>query len=89
MGIAVNPVTNKFYVANHNGSAPLSVIDGVTNNVIMNIPVAKNVWGVAVNPNRNLVYVTVSPRGTPDIYLEVIDGATGGTRGAFRVPLHR
>src|SRR5580704_8735427 len=68
--VAVNPATNKVYVANYD-SGTLTVIDGATN-----VPVAVTVGGkpiaVAVNPVSNKVYVANYDSGT----LTVIDGAT-------------
>jgi uncharacterized repeat protein (TIGR01451 family) len=84
--IAVNPVTNKIYVANYNGST-VTVIDGVTNsttNVAVSAPVS-----LAVNPVTNKIYVS-----TAGSSVAVIDGiantsvsvtAAGGPNSAVAV----
>ena len=65
--VAVNPVTNKIYVANHNDGgceccSTVTVIDGATNNTTtVNVEVAPH--GVAVNSVTNKIYVT-KPAGT-------------------------
>src|SRR5258707_6231453 len=73
---AVNPVTNKIYVANR-GSSTVTVIDGATNTTITNITVAVGATpvAVAVNPVTNQIYVTNN--NSNDV--TVIDGATNTT----------
>jgi YVTN family beta-propeller protein len=62
--VAVNPVTNRIYVANQCGSDPtcagdgtVSVIDGVSNTVIATVTVGSEPYGVAVNSVTNNIYV--------------------------------
>ena len=52
--MAVNPVTNKIYVAN-DGSSNVTVIDGATNSTTT--VAAGNPYAVAVNPVTNKIYV--------------------------------
>ena len=55
--VAVNPVTNKIYVANF-GSANVTVIDGATNSTTtVAEPNAYEPYTVAVNPVTNKIYV--------------------------------
>jgi DNA-binding beta-propeller fold protein YncE len=56
-GVAVNPVTNRVYVATTSGR--LVVLDGGTDAVIANLspPVASGLDAVAVNPRTNNVFV--------------------------------
>lgn len=68
--VAVNPRTNRIYVANRD-SDTVSVIDGATNTVVSTIPVEGGPTGVAVNAKTNRVYVT-----NGNDYVSVIDGAT-------------
>jgi YVTN family beta-propeller protein len=67
---AVNPVTNKIYVANQLGNS-VTVIDGATNATIP-VTVGTNPCAVAVNPVTNNVYVANLGSGN----VTVIDGAT-------------
>ena len=53
--VAVNPVTNKIYVAN-NGGTTVTVIDGATNGTT-NVNVGSQPIAVAVNPVTNMIYV--------------------------------
>jgi YVTN family beta-propeller protein len=70
--LAVNPLTNKIYVANNSGNNVI-VIDGVTN-AITKVPVGVNPFTLAVNPLTNKVYVA-NLGGN----VTVIDGATNAT----------
>jgi YVTN family beta-propeller protein len=55
--LAINPTTNKIYVAN-TGSDSVSVIDGKTKNVTNVIEVkGKQPSGIAINPTTNKIYV--------------------------------
>ncbi|MGD0183265.1 MAG: YncE family protein, partial [Terriglobales bacterium] len=79
--VAVNPVTNKIYVANYNygntnGNSNVTVIDGATNSATT-VAVGPNPDAVTVNPNTNMIYVANgnSSSGT----VTVIDGATNNT----------
>lgn len=70
--IAINPITNKIYVANY-PSDTVSVIDGNNSyRVIADIKVGKSPAGLALDPARNIVYV--SNEGLNSV--SVIDGLT-------------
>jgi YVTN family beta-propeller protein len=77
--VAVNPVTNKIYVANF-GSNNVTVIDGVTN-ITSTVGVGSGTPAVAVNPVTNKIYAPTL--GTPPTFADsgiaVIDGATNTT----------
>jgi YVTN family beta-propeller protein len=69
--IAINSVTNRIYVS---AESALFVIDGVANEIIHRykyIKIAKHLAGVAINPDKNIVYVTDSATS-----LYVLDGTT-------------
>src|SRR5438876_54073 len=71
-GAAINPVTNKIYVAN-NSSNDITVIDGATNSTtLVRDANAKQPRSVAINPVTNKVYVTNSASNN----VTVVDGAT-------------
>jgi YVTN family beta-propeller protein len=70
---AVNPVTNKVYVANGDAST-VTVIDGATNGTTT-VPAGNLPYAVAVNPVTNKVYVCNNHGNN----VTVIDGATNGT----------
>ena len=71
--VAVNPVTNKIYVANQ-GSPNLTVIDGATNTTTT-VAAGTNPNAVAVNPVTNKIYVANLFSNN----VTVIDGATNTT----------
>ena len=77
-GIAINPVTNKIYIADLSGT--LTVVDGLTNASTTATGTGVEYWQVAVNPVTNLVYV--ADRGANNI--DVFAGATA-TNTAQRV----
>ena len=68
--MAVNPVTNKIYVANV-GSNNVTVIDGATNTTTT-VAAGSDPIAVAVNPVTNKIYV--ANRSSNNV--TVIDGAT-------------
>jgi YVTN family beta-propeller protein len=70
---AVNPVTNKIYVANQ-GDNTISIVDGATNSTTT-VPVGSSPYAVAVNPVTNKIYVA----NHSDANVTVIDGATNST----------
>jgi YVTN family beta-propeller protein len=76
INVAVNPSTNKIYVANiHIGSArkpvgTVSVIDGFSDKKIDDISVGSRPTDVAVNIDKNKIYVANTDSGT----VSVIDG---------------
>ncbi len=69
--VAVNPVTNRVYVAN--GTSGLAVIDANTNSVTT-IPIGFNFFDVAANPITNRIYA-LGAQSTGSI--AVVDGNTG------------
>jgi len=76
-GIAVNPGTNRIYVAvtpPNNGTPEVNVIDGASNTVIDTISTPKGAWLTAVNIATNRVYAAGC---VSDVCaLTVIDGNT-------------
>ena len=71
--MAVNPVTNKIYVANTD-SNNVTVIDGATN-ATTTVAAGAHPCAVAVNPVTNKIYV--ANHGSNNV--TVIDGATNDT----------
>src|ERR1700751_3241318 len=57
--LAVNPVTNKTYIADGGGSS-VTVINGISNTVSGTVSVGTNPAAIAVNPVTNTVYVANS-----------------------------
>src|SRR5207247_1285042 len=74
-GVAVNPLTNRIYIAN-NGDSTVSVIDGSANAVIATIPVGSNPVGVGVNPLTDRVYVADNGVGIGPGTVPVIESTT-------------
>lgn len=77
IAVAVNPFTNRIYASGCNPTAcNIFVIDGRTDKILTNIPVATGqflgIQGLAVNPVTNLIYATDSDNQQ---YI-VIDGKT-------------
>ncbi len=72
--MAVNPVTNKIYVAKP-GSNTVTVIDGATNGTTT-VNVGAGPRAVAVNPVTNKIYVA---NWSQQCNVTVIDGATNAT----------
>jgi YVTN family beta-propeller protein len=70
VGIAVNPNTNKVYVANEYSNT-VSVIDTKTDEVQATINVGNFPYGIDINPVNNRVYIT--NRGSNTV--SVIDGS--------------
>jgi YVTN family beta-propeller protein len=73
IAVAVNPVTNKIYIANQ-GSATVTVIDG-SNNTTAVVAVGSSPLAVAVNPVTNKIYVV--NHGSSNV--TVIDGINNST----------
>jgi YVTN family beta-propeller protein len=69
--IAVNPVTNRIYVANLTDNT-VSVIDGNSNTVTDTVSVGSVPEVVGVNPTTNMIYVANSNGNS----VSVIDGST-------------
>lgn len=72
VGIAVNRLTRLIYVANAMDSS-VTVISGLTNTVVGNIPVCSQPTDVVLNETANKIYVTCGGTGQ----VAVINGATG------------
>jgi YVTN family beta-propeller protein len=68
--VAVNPVTNRTYVASFQDGT-VKVIDGATNEVVATVTVGSP-GAIAVNPVTNMIYVADTSTNT----VTVIDGAT-------------
>jgi YVTN family beta-propeller protein len=79
-GIAVNPTTNRVYVANTAGGT-VTVLDGGTNTPLASIAVGTGPTNVAVNATTNTVYVALST----DSLVE-ISGATNTVTGGASFP---
>ena len=71
IGIGVNSVTNKLYVANQFSNS-ISVIDGSTDIIENTIQVDNFPYDLEVNPFNNRIYVTNRESNT----VSVIDGST-------------
>jgi YVTN family beta-propeller protein len=69
--LAVNPATNKIYVANSNGDS-VSVISGLTDTVTSTVTVGTTPSAIAINAITNTIYVANS--GSANV--TVINGAT-------------
>jgi YVTN family beta-propeller protein len=67
-GVAVNPITNRVYIS---GSYGVTVVDGVLNTVVTEIPL-DGAYNLAVNPATNRIYVTT----TSNNIVSVIDGTS-------------
>ncbi len=79
-GIAVNPFTNKIYVANNDGGN-VTVIDGNTN-AITTVDVGARPETIAVNTVTNRIYVVNDGSAS----VTVIDGATNATTDVLVPP---
>ncbi len=77
VGVALDPSTNRIYVANqHSGS--ISVIDGGSNQVTATWNQMGNVWHLAIDPQLGNLYASVPPPTIGSFSgLEVINLATG------------
>ncbi len=71
VGIKMNPITNKIYVANQYSNT-ISVIDGSNDQIISTIKVESFPYDLDINPFNNRIYVT--NRGSDSV--SVIDGST-------------
>jgi len=79
--LAVNPVTNKIYVANHRPNQGVFVIDGATHNSHRIGTTLLDAYGVAVDITRNLVYATGIAQGR----ISIIDGARDEQVGSLDI----
>jgi tetratricopeptide (TPR) repeat protein/DNA-binding beta-propeller fold protein YncE len=86
--IAVNPNTNKVYVANfvlgNNNSSIVSVIDGKDSNVLKDVSIPFRVSEMAVNTNSNKIYVVGSNNNYN--YLSIIDGQNYSILNDISIP---
>lgn len=80
--VAVNPVTNRFYVSAAGDDPGLTVFDGVTNNVVATLSVGVSASGIAVDTILNKVFVANPFEGR----LYVIDGATNTIIDTISLP---
>src|SRR6266850_203923 len=82
--VAVNPVTNKIYVANFSTVGTCNVIDGATNTVTTTLNTGSFPFAVAVNPVTNKIYVlSFLNNGS----VSVIDGATDTVTTTISTPV--
>src|SRR5215204_1280924 len=79
-GVAVNPDTNRVYVANGLGDS-VSVIDGATERVVATIGVGDQPAGVAVNAATQRIYVANLSSDS----ISVIDGETNTVTATIAV----
>jgi YVTN family beta-propeller protein len=77
--VAVNSITNTIYVSN---SGFVTIINGTTN-VAVNIPIGKNMEGIAVNPQTDMIYAIEEISNS--VY--VIDGHTDKVTQKISLPL--
>jgi YVTN family beta-propeller protein len=89
--MAVNPATNRIYVAPGNPfEGQVTVVDGSTNQVVTNIdiPGSNTTEFVAVDPVRNLVYASdlASDTSSNSGAVAVINGATNTVVTSITVP---
>ncbi len=79
-GVAINPVTNKIYLADYSGGT-LTVIDGATNGMSSpsNTYDGLSNWAVAVNSVTNMVYLV--DRGASKVY--AFNGATATSPATY------
>ena len=77
-GIAIDETRGKIYVASL-GSGTISVVDAATNHITAPWqPPLSSVWGLAVDPGRQRLYVTIPPNTIGDFSgVEVLDSSTG------------
>jgi len=80
-GVAVDPITNRVYVANFEPAGSVWVIDGRTNALVATVPVGDSPFGIAVNLLTRRVYVANSCEAGPVVrscqhILSVIDERT-------------
>src|ERR1043166_1374824 len=80
VGIRMNPITNKIYVANQYSNT-ISVIDGSNDQVISTIKVESFPYDLDVNPFNNRIYVS----DFGDNIVVVIDGSTNKVIGSIPV----
>lgn len=72
--VAVNPVTNRTYIANQNSSS-VTVIDGTNNTVVSTVAAGTSPFAVAVNTETNRIYVANQNSNN----ITVINGADNST----------
>jgi YVTN family beta-propeller protein len=75
--VAVNPRTNRIYVAN-SGSLNVTVVDGTTKEVVATVPVATRPHSIAVNQRSSRIYVT-----TAESSIIVINGDSNEVVGSI------
>jgi YVTN family beta-propeller protein len=80
--LAVNPVTNRIYMTTGYPASTVYVLDGTNNSVITTIPIGNIGVGIAVDPNRNVVYAANHGDNT----ISVIDGNTNSVVDTIAMP---
>jgi YVTN family beta-propeller protein len=81
LGLAVNATTNKIYAFCDyclNGTYPVTVIDGATNNTT-SVSADNDVTSMAVNPVTNITYIAGSTGNEGSAWVQVINGAANYT----------
>ena len=82
--VAANQVTGRLYAVNAQPFASVvSVLDGMTLNVIGTVPVAEGPGSIALNASTNRVYVTSNDNVNT---LTVIDGSTNAIITEILIP---
>ena len=82
-GVAINPTTNRIYVANFM-SNDVSVVDGATNQLLATVPVGFQNRFVAVSSIENRIYVAGSRPGEVAGQLAYIDGQSHNVLGPLQ-----
>jgi YVTN family beta-propeller protein len=71
--VRINPLTNRVFVVTY-GNSRVAVVNGATDTLETTVPSGGSAaWGLAVDPNANLVYVSNRDSGT----VTVLDGNRG------------
>jgi YVTN family beta-propeller protein len=83
--LAINPSTNRIYVTTSRSAVnvitgptngTVSVLDGTTNSILADVPIAPFANALAVNAVTNRIYVGGQPQNSTSPSVEVIDGST-------------
>jgi YVTN family beta-propeller protein len=83
-GITLNPDNDLMYVSNYgqfNTTGTVSVINGTTNTIVVNVPVGKNPQAIVYNPANGLIYTANTLSNT----LSIINGTSNSSVGSIIV----
>lgn len=95
--IAINPQSNRIYVTTFRSSVnvitgqmngTVSVVDGATNSIVADVPIAPFPSALAVNAATNRIYVGGQPPNSSSPIVEAIDGLTNGVIATALDPTH-